>query len=92
MIQNRELPLVLQATEADVGSVFQTFGDLQGTARHSGSHQGHPGSFVVDFCSIQVGNFCSKYIFPYVAFLMRSSRSHNLRALETPLNTRGGFS
>lgn len=55
-ISNSPFYRVPQATEADVAGVFQIYGDLVGIQRHSGTHQGHPASFSVDFCSIQVGN------------------------------------
>eukprot|EP00903_Cladosiphon_okamuranus_P021478 g19745.t1 len=46
--------LPTQATEAEVGSVFQAYGDLRGVARHSQQHQHqHSTSFSVEFCSIQ---------------------------------------
>lgn len=51
--------LPAQATEAEVGSVFQAYGDLRGVARHSNQHQ-HSASFSVEFCSIQV---CEAFFF-----------------------------
>ncbi|CAM9988771.1 unnamed protein product [Ectocarpus fasciculatus] len=41
--------LPAQATEAEVGSVFQVYGDLRRVAQL----HGHPSSFSVEFCSIQ---------------------------------------
>lgn len=43
----------MQATEAEVGSVFQMYGDLRCVTRHPSPHPGQAASFVVDFFSIQ---------------------------------------
>lgn len=48
--------VTLQATEAEVAGVLQRYGDLQSLSRHPGPHAGHPASFVVEYCNVQVSS------------------------------------